>query len=251
MTRSAAQAGKTAVRQAECGDRQRSGRDSGVPRRAAAPRRAVGRLPCRGRLRARPRRAGADLPRVDAGRSGAAPGRGAQLVGRHDRRGPAPPRPGPHRTTQRLLDALREAGPGRGCWTWWGTWQSPRTCGAVARHQLQEIAVHTYDAQLTAGAPQPLPDEVALDGVEDFLFTCCATTAAWPHRPAVVDYHATEAAPGAPGCPPTAHGPPACPARPRTRPTPPPGHGRLPLDSLKLDGDRRLFELLQAWEPEG
>ncbi|MEW2154562.1 maleylpyruvate isomerase N-terminal domain-containing protein [Streptomyces sp. NPDC007189] len=181
---------------------------------------------------------------MDAGRSGAAPGRGVPLVGRHDRRGPAPPRPGPHRTTQRLLDALREAGPGRGCWTWWGTWQSPRTCGAVARHQLQEIAVHTYDAQLTAGAPQPLPDEVALDGVEDFLFTCCATTAAWPHRPAVVDYHATEAAPGAPGCPPTAHGPPACPARPRTRPTPPPG-ARPPAAGL-AEARRRLPALLAA-----
>ena len=52
--------------------------------------------------------------------------------------------------------------------------------------------MHTYDAQLTVGAPQPLPDEVALDGVEEFLSTCCATTSAWPHEPAVVDYHATE-----------------------------------------------------------
>ena len=52
--------------------------------------------------------------------------------------------------------------------------------------------MHTYDAQLTVGAPQPLPDEVALDGVDEFLSTCCATTSAWPHEPAVVDYHATE-----------------------------------------------------------
>lgn len=37
-------------------------------------------------------------------------------------------------STQQLLDALREAGPDRGCWTWWGTSQSPQTCGAVARH---------------------------------------------------------------------------------------------------------------------
>ena len=95
-------------------------------------------------------------------------------------------------STQQLLDALREAGPDRGCWTWWGTSQSPQTCGAVARHQLQEITVHTYDAQLTVGAPQPLPDAVALDGVEEFLSTCCATTSAWPHEPAAVDYHTTE-----------------------------------------------------------
>ena len=54
-------------------------------------------------------------------------------------------------STHQLLDALREAGPDRGCRTWWGTSQSPQTCGAVARHQLQEIAVHTYDAQVTLG----------------------------------------------------------------------------------------------------
>ncbi|MFE7278461.1 hypothetical protein [Streptomyces sp. NPDC057623] len=27
-------------------------------------------------------------------------------------------------------------------------------------------------------------------------------------------------------------------------------HGRIPVDSLKVDGDRRLFDLLQAREPE-
>ena len=42
------------------------------------------------------------------------------------------------------------------------------------------------------GAPQPLPDEVALDGVDEFLTTCVATTAAWPHKPAVIDYHALQ-----------------------------------------------------------
>ena len=35
-------------------------------------------------------------------------------------------------STQQLLDALREAGPDRGCWTWWGESQSPQTCDAVA-----------------------------------------------------------------------------------------------------------------------
>lgn len=45
-----------------------------------------------------------------------------------------------------MLDAMRAAGPDRGCWTWWGNSQAPETSGAVARHQIQEIAVHTYDA---------------------------------------------------------------------------------------------------------
>lgn len=136
-------------------------------------------------------------------------------------------------STEQLLDALRKAGPDRGCWTWWETSQSPQTCGAVARHQLQQIAVHTYDAQITVGAPQPLPAEVALDGVDEFLSTCVATTSAWPHKPAAVDFHACEGRSGASRSPPTAHGPPffpgpapyrpPLPARTRTRPTPPPG----------------------------
>lgn len=57
-------------------------------------------------------------------------------------------------SAQQLLDALREAGPDRGCWTWWDTSQSPQTAGGAAPHQLQEIVVHTYDAQVTAGAPK-------------------------------------------------------------------------------------------------
>jgi MDMPI-like protein len=52
--------------------------------------------------------------------------------------------------------------------------------------------VHTYDAQVTVGAPQPLPRELALDGVDEFLTTRCAGTEPWPRKPVVVDYHATE-----------------------------------------------------------
>ncbi|GAA3264161.1 maleylpyruvate isomerase family mycothiol-dependent enzyme [Nonomuraea helvata] len=175
-------------------------------------------------------------------------------------------------STEQLLDALRKAGPDRGCWTWWGTSQSPQTSGAVARHQLQQMAVHTYDAQITVGAPRPLPDEVALDGVDEFLSTCVATTSAWPHKPAALDFHASEgrswrlslSADGA-----------------RTVRLPGPGtmlataagqdpnapaaffsargtaselvlilYDRIPIDSLQLDGDRRLFAQLSAWDPD-
>jgi uncharacterized protein (TIGR03083 family) len=173
-------------------------------------------------------------------------------------------------STRELLDALREAGSDRGCWTWWGTSQSPQTSGAVARHQLQEIAVHTYDAQITVGAPQPLPDETALDGADEFLSTCCATTSAWPHKPAALDFHATEgrswrlslSADGArttrlpaPGTmPATAAGEDPDAADASLRGTA--GelvltlYGRIPIDSLKLDGDRRLFDQLSAWDPD-
>lgn len=171
-------------------------------------------------------------------------------------------------STQQLLGALREAGPDRGCWTWWGASESPQTSGAVARHQLQEITVHTYDAQITLDAPQPLPGEAALDGVDEFLSTCCAWTAPWPHEAAAVDFHATEgrswrlslSADGArtsrlptpSTMPATAagEGPDAAAASARGTA----GevvlalYGRIPIDSLQLDGDRRLFDLLRDWD---
>jgi uncharacterized protein (TIGR03083 family) len=171
-------------------------------------------------------------------------------------------------STQQLLDALRRVGPDRGCWTWWGDTQSPQTSGAVARHQLQEVMVHTYDAQNTVGTPEPLPDEAALDGVDDFLITVCERTDPWPHEDAAIDVHATEgrswrhfvSADGA-----------------RTIRLPAPGtvpattadqvpdmafasirgtaaelvlylYDRIPINSLQLDGDLRLFDQLREWD---
>ncbi|MFJ3830139.1 maleylpyruvate isomerase N-terminal domain-containing protein [Streptomyces sp. NPDC090046] len=174
-------------------------------------------------------------------------------------------------STEQLLDALRKAGPDRGCWAWWETLQSPHTSGAVARHQLQQLAVHTYDAQITVGAPQPLPEEVALDSVDEFLSTCVATTSAWPHKPAVIDFHASEgrswrlslSADGArsarlpePGTmPATSAGqdPDAAVAYFSARGTASELvfilYNRIPIDSLKLDGDRGVFEQLSTWDP--
>ena len=163
-------------------------------------------------------------------------------------------------STELLLAALREAGPDQGCFTGWGATQLTDTCGSVARHQVQEIAVHTYDAQVAVGAPQPLPTEVALDGVEENLFITCFTTSPWPHKPTAFDLHATEGRSWRH----TVDGDGA-----RTTRLPAPGedpdaaglsiHGtasdlvlflyeRIPLDSLQLDGDPGLFDLFHAWD---
>ncbi|WKD31887.1 maleylpyruvate isomerase N-terminal domain-containing protein [Streptomyces xanthophaeus] len=64
-----------------------------------------------------------------------------------------------------LLGALREAGPERECWTWWAAGASPTHAWGVARRRVHEVLVHTYDAQLGAGAVQPMPADVAIDGV--------------------------------------------------------------------------------------
>ncbi|MFI1524876.1 hypothetical protein [Kitasatospora cineracea] len=54
------------------------------------------------------------------------------------------------------------------------------------------VAVHTYDVQLTLGAARPLPADVAVEGVDEFLTTVSATSVPWPFEPATIDLHATE-----------------------------------------------------------
>ncbi|MFJ4523209.1 hypothetical protein ACIP4Y_20000 [Streptomyces sp. NPDC088810] len=104
---------------------------------------------------------------------------------------------------------------------------------------------------------------MALDGVEEFLSTCCATTSARPHKPAALDFHATEgrswrltlSGDGARSTRlTTAAGEAPDAADASARGTA--GdlvlvlYGRIPVDSLTLDGDRVLFDQLQGWEPE-
>jgi uncharacterized protein (TIGR03083 family) len=88
--------------------------------------------------------------------------------------------------TSALTGALKDAGPERGCWTWWESSGAAMTAGAVARHQVQEAGVHAFDAQQAAGNPEPLPPALAADGVGEFLTVGLRTTGPWPHDPAAV-----------------------------------------------------------------
>ncbi|MFD6290835.1 hypothetical protein [Streptomyces sp. NPDC060205] len=62
----------------------------------------------------------------------------------------------------------------------------------MARHQVQEAAVHAFDAQLATGAPAPVPAVVALDGIAEFIGVSHGTAGPWPHGPARIGLHATE-----------------------------------------------------------
>ena len=89
--------------------------------------------------------------------------------------------------TARLTAALTDAGPNRICWTWWEEFDmAPNTSAAIARHQVQEAAVHAYDAQQAAGHGLPLPDPVAADGVNEFITVELPTNGPWPFEPATV-----------------------------------------------------------------
>jgi uncharacterized protein (TIGR03083 family) len=155
--------------------------------------------------------------------------------------------------TQELIAALQAAGPAAGCWTWWGEAGVPMTSGAVARHQVQETAVHAFDAQLATGTPQAVPAVAAIDGIAEFIAVSHGTAGLWPYEPARIGLHATEGqswlldltASGANvinGQHETAaglHGP----ASDLLLTL----HGRLPLDSLHRDGDRAVLENFLRW----
>lgn len=94
--------------------------------------------------------------------------------------------------TQELIAALRAAGPSMDCWTWWGGSGVPATSGAVARHQVQEAAVHAFDAQLATGTAQSIPPVAALDGIAEFIGVSHGTAGRWPHEPTRIGLHAAE-----------------------------------------------------------
>lgn len=89
-------------------------------------------------------------------------------------------------STAVLLDALRTAGPDAECWTWWAESGNPATAGTVARHQVQEAAVHARDAQEAAGAAEAIPSPVAVDALDEFLHVGFGSMDGWPHSPARV-----------------------------------------------------------------
>ena len=67
--------------------------------------------------------------------------------------------------TDALVNALTIAS-GAPCWTWWG---EPRTASAVARHQVQEAAVHCWDIYNALGQDFEIPTDQAADGIAEFL----------------------------------------------------------------------------------
>jgi uncharacterized protein (TIGR03083 family) len=155
--------------------------------------------------------------------------------------------------TQELIAALRAAGPAVGCWTWWGDSDVPMTSGAVARHQVQEAAVHAFDAQLATGNPRPVPAVVALDGIAEFIGVSHGTAGPWPHEPVRIGLHAAEGESWLVDL--TASGSHIIDGQHETAADLHGSasdllltlHGRLPLESLRSKGDRATLENLLRW----
>jgi uncharacterized protein (TIGR03083 family) len=167
------------------------------------------------------------------------------------------------RSTAVLLDALRAAGPDRECWTWWSGSGSPATSGAVARHQVQEAAVHARDAQDAAGAPEPLPPALAVDAVDEFLHVGFGAMDGWPHAPArvaliseegpawtlILDATGASAVRGGPGDGPAPGAAVTGPAEELLLSL----YRRVPYDAggLRVSGEAELVRQLVVWPPLG
>ncbi|GIM96885.1 maleylpyruvate isomerase family mycothiol-dependent enzyme [Paractinoplanes toevensis] len=159
-------------------------------------------------------------------------------------------------STRLLLDALASAGPDSPAWTWWGSSGAPMTAGAIARHQVQEAAVHGYDAQESAGKPEPLPAAIAVDGVAEFIQVGLGASGPWPNRPARIVFTATEGpswvlelSPSGARLDPPTSGDPVATVHGSASDLVLALYGRVPFDDLRVDGDRSVLAELIAWQP--
>jgi uncharacterized protein (TIGR03083 family) len=75
---------------------------------------------------------------------------------------------------ERLVRVLAAADPAAPC----GTWAAQQDCGFVLRHQVQEAAVHHWDAANAVGAGWVMDPAAAADAVSEFLTFSVSTDAA-------------------------------------------------------------------------
>ena len=68
---------------------------------------------------------------------------------------------------RQLVETLASVAPDTSVWTFSA---ADRTAGFWQRRRAQETAVHRVDAESAAGTPSPLDAELAVDGIDEFLF---------------------------------------------------------------------------------
>jgi hypothetical protein len=99
-----------------------------------------------------------------------------------------------------------------------------------------------------------VPAAVAVDGVAEFLQVTYGSEGAWPHRPARIVFAATEGpswtldlTPEGARVDPAASGEPVATVRGRASDILLGLFGRIPLDTLSVEGDRAVVDQLRAW----
>ncbi|MEO7259740.1 MAG: maleylpyruvate isomerase family mycothiol-dependent enzyme [Jatrophihabitantaceae bacterium] len=98
-----------------------------------------------------------------------------------------PDRPDPDQLVSRfsagaehLARVLAAADPAAPCWTWARTQQN---AGFVRRHQVQEAAVHHWDAERAAGSDIALGTAMSVDAIDEFLTFSMSTVDDHPEVP--------------------------------------------------------------------
>lgn len=71
----------------------------------------------------------------------------------------------------RLRDTLTHTDPAAPSWTWW---PEDQTAGFWLRRMAQETAIHRADVECAFGAPSPIADDLAVDGIDELLFLMLA-----------------------------------------------------------------------------
>ncbi|WP_249997960.1 maleylpyruvate isomerase family mycothiol-dependent enzyme [Actinoplanes sp. M2I2] len=157
-------------------------------------------------------------------------------------------------STDLLLKALHSSSADAPAWAWWGASSAPLTVGAIARHQVQEAAVHARDAQEAVGRAEPLPGVVAVDGVAEFLQVGVGSLGAWPHRPARIAFaavdgptHTLDLSPSGGRLDPAAGGDPVVTVRGPAGDLVLALYGRVPFHNLRIEGDREVLTQLRSW----
>lgn len=79
-----------------------------------------------------------------------------------------------------LVDVLAAADPAASAWTWA---PSQQNIGFITRHQVQEAAVHRWDAENAVGEAQPIGTAAAVDAIEEFLTFSVASESDHPDQP--------------------------------------------------------------------
>jgi uncharacterized protein (TIGR03083 family) len=146
-------------------------------------------------------------------------------------------------STSALVDALGKTTPTDAAWTWWG---EPATAGAIARHQVQEAAVHRVDAELVSGASRPLHVDVADDGVAEFLEVMLDVPKGTVLAPVLLRASDTGSEWRAGGIPAASAEAPVATLSGAASDLVLALYGRIGLDAITVEGDREAAEALLA-----
>ncbi len=152
-----------------------------------------------------------------------------------------------------LVEAFEETDADSPAWTWFG----PKRAGFWQRRMAHEIAVHRWDAENAVGAAAPIAPDLAADGVSEMIDVHLQEEGMPPYvgLEGVIEFRELDGAQAwclalEEGIPPhraDEHALPDVVVEASSSDLVLLLWGRVPLDEVAVDGDRRLVDALFAW----